>query len=266
MAKHKSAKRAASAQAEVAITKDKSPYVPQDDKLSFALDIRERNDLTPKQRQLIDILLDKNTKVVFVSGPAGTSKTFSAVYCGLKLLQNKSVSTITYVRTIVESASRSLGSLPGDESLKMEPFLIPLSEKLEEFLPKAQRERLIAEKKVRGIPVNYLRGASINAQFIVCDEAQNFDKKEMTTAITRLGKFSKIVFVADPDQSDINGKSGFMPMFDLFNDEASRAQGIHCFSFTKDDVVRSGILKYICERLESMPRGPKPEPMFPPKP
>lgn len=252
MSKHKAAKRATAGKPTGAITPDKSPYVPQDDKLSFPLDIRERNDITKKQRQLIDVILDKETKVVFVNGPAGTSKTFLAVYCGLKLLQNKAVSTITYVRTIVESASRSLGSLPGDEKLKMEPFLIPLVEKLEEFLIKPQRERLIAEEKVRGIPVNYLRGSSLNSQFIICDEAQNFDKKEMTTAITRLGKFSKIVFIADPDQSDINGKSGFMPLFDLFNDESSRAQGIHCFSFAKEDVVRSGILKYICERLDSI--------------
>ncbi len=263
--KNRSGKRAESAQVGDAGGKDKSTYVPQGSKIDFSLDIRERNDLTPKQRELIDLILDKETKVVFINGPAGSSKTFIALYCGLRLLQDRRVSHIAYIRTIIESASKSLGSLPGDQNLKMEPFLIPLVEKLDEFLPTTQKDRLLKENRIKGLPVNYLRGSSMNAQYIICDESQNFTRKEMTTAITRLGQFSKMIFVADPDQSDVNGASGFMPMFDLFNDEESRANGIHCFSFTKDDIVRSGILRYICERLESLPKAAKHEPMFPPK-
>lgn len=263
--KHRAGKRANEAKAPDATTKDKSVWVPQGSKIDFSLDIRERNDLTPKQRQLIDLILDKETKVVFINGPAGTSKTFIALYCGLKALQDRRVSHISYVRTIIESASKSLGSLPGDEKLKMEPFLMPLVEKLDEFLPTIQKDRLLKENRVKGIPVNYLRGASLNAQYIVVDESQNLTRKEMTTTITRLGQFSKMIFVGDDSQSDINGSSGFMPLFDLFNDESSRKEGIHCFSFTKNDIVRSGVLRYICERLESVPKQVKHEPMFPPK-
>jgi phosphate starvation-inducible protein PhoH len=102
----------------------------------------------------------------------------------------------------------------------------------------------------------------MNAQYIICDESQNFTFKELTTAITRLGKFSKIIILADPNQSDINGRSGFMPMFDLFNSEESKNQGIHCFSFTKDDIVRSGILRYISEKIENHNINHKTEPMF----
>lgn len=248
------AKRAQADKSVGAETKDTSPYIPQDNKIDFDLNIRERNDITPRQRELIDLILDKKTKVVFINGPAGTSKTFCAVLCGLKLLQARRVSHIAYVRTIVESASKSLGSLPGDERLKMEPFLIPLAEKMEEFLPASQRDRLIKEQRVKGIPVGYLRGSSMNTQFIICDEAQNYTRKEIVTSITRLGQFSKMVFVADPAQSDVNGNSGFMAFYDLFNDESSREKGIHCFSFTKDDIVRSGVLRYICERIETMPK------------
>lgn len=262
--KYRAGKREAGVDAPVAPT-DKSVWVPQGNKIDFSLNIRERNDLTSRQRELIDLILDKNTKVVFINGPAGTSKTFVALYCGLKLLQDRRISHISYVRTIIESASKSLGSLPGDEKLKMEPFLLPLVEKLDEFLPTIQKDRLLKENRVKGIPVNYLRGASLNAQYIVVDESQNLTRKEMTTTITRLGQFSKMIFVGDDSQSDINGQSGFMPMFDLFNDDSSRAEGIHCFSFTKDDIVRSGILRYICERLEGLPKPGKPEPMFPPK-
>lgn len=246
--------------------KDKSVLVPQKEKIGFELIIRERNDLTEKQKSLNDLILDKETKVVFINGPAGTSKTFCAIYCGLKLLNEKRVSDIVYVRTIIESASKSLGSLPGEMGLKMEPFLMPLMDKMHEFLPSEQVKKLIASECVRGIPVNYLRGASLNAQYIICDESQNFTFKELTTAITRLGQFSKIIILADPNQSDINGKSGFMPMFDLFNSEESKKQGIHCFSFTKDDIVRSGILRYISERIENHNMiHNKHEPMFPPK-
>lgn len=248
-------------------TKDKSVFVHQEEKIKFDLNIRERDDLTENQKRLNELILDKKTQVVFINGPAGTSKTFCAIYCGLKLLNERRISNIVYVRTIIESASRTLGSLPGDAALKMEPFLMPLMDKLDEFLPSIQAKKLMEEGTIKGIPINYLRGANLNSQYIICDESQNFTFKELTTAITRLGRFSKIIICADPNQSDINGKSGFMPMFDLFNNESDREQGIHCFSFTREDIVRSGILRYISEKIENhnLNHSAKHEPMFPPK-
>lgn len=77
--------------------------------------------------------------------------------------------------------------------------------------------------------------------------------KELLTLVTRLGRFSKMVLCGDVGQSDIAGPSGFMRFFDLFNDESSRAEGIHCFSFTKDDIVRNGILRHIMEKVEAAP-------------
>lgn len=235
------------------VTPDKSKYIYQRDKIKFSLNVRERNDLTVKQKEFIELVLDKNTKVIFVNGPAGTSKTFLAVYCALKLLNTGRVSDLVYIRSIVESASKSFGTLPGAESDKLAPFLMPLYDKLEELLPKHEIEQLDKDSRIAGTPINFLRGASINAKVVICDEAQNLDKKEMTTLLTRIGEFSKFLVLGDPTQSDINGKSGFMPMFDLFNDETSRNNGIHCFSFTHEDVVRSGILKYIVERIENLP-------------
>lgn len=244
---------------------DKSPLVFQRDKIAFELHIRERDDITPKQKELIDLILDKNTKVVFLSGPAGTSKTFVSVLAGLKLLQKHAVSDLLYIRSVVESASRSLGFLPGEAGDKMEPYMRPLQDKLEEMLPVPDVERLKKEKRLEACPVNFLRGASFNAKFILVDEAQNLDFKEITTVITRLGMFSKIIIAGDPSQSDINGKSGFQKFCDWFNDEESRKNGIHYFSFTKEDIVRSGILKYIVERIEAKTEQHSKEPMFPPK-
>lgn len=228
---------------------DKSPRVFQNDKIGYELDIQERYDLTEKQKQLIEIIEDKHTKVVFVQGPAGTSKTFTAVYAALKLMNKKAISDIVYVRSIAESASKSLGSLPGEANDKMAPFLMPLKDKVEELIPRQQVLALEKEERLQGIPVNYLRGASMNAKVIIVDEAQNLNKKELVTTLTRIGKYSKFIILGDANQSDIRD-SGFMALFDLFNDDISKNQGIHCFSFTREDIVRSGILKYIVERVE----------------
>lgn len=243
-------------------SQDRSPHVHQRDKLAFELNPREREDLTEKQRKFIELMTDKDTRLVFVEGPAGTSKTFMAVYCGLLLMKRRSVSDLLYVRSIAESASKSLGSLPGDQNLKMHPFLMPLYDKLDELLPRIEVDRLIKEERIQGIPINFLRGSSFNARFIVADESQNFDIKELTTLITRLGKFSKMVIAGDITQSDINGKSGFGKMISIFDDEESRQKGIHCFKFTKEDIVRSGILRFIVERLEKQSHQ---ESMFPPR-
>lgn len=230
--------------------RDLSPHVHQRDKIDWTLSIRERNDLTTKQKALRELILHKDTKVVFVSGPAGTSKTYLAVYCGLLLLQQRRMSHITFVRTIVESASKSLGTLPGEANDKMSPYLMPLMDKLEELLPTGEVKRLLAEERAKGMPINYLRGASMNAQYIVLEEAQNWSVKELTTALTRIGQYSKVIVIGDPGQSDLNGASGFAPLYELFNQPSSQEQGIHCVSFGKEDIVRSGILRHIIERIE----------------
>lgn len=241
---------------------DQSPLVHQRDKLDWDLSIRERNDLTEKQKALIELILDKHTKVVFISGPAGTSKTWLAVYCGLLLLQQRRVSHITFVRTIAESASKSLGYLPGELEDKIGPYLKPMMDKLEELLPSGDIKRLMTEDRINGLPINHLRGASLNAQYIVLEESQNWTSKELTTALTRIGQYSKCVVIGDPMQADINGASAFQPFYDLFNEPSSQEQGIHCLSFTKDDIVRSGILRHLINRIEwfnaNRAKGPSP--------
>lgn len=233
---------------------DKSVIIPQRTKINFDLDIYQRSDLTPKQKEFLNIALDKNTKMMFIDGPAGTSKTYLSILAGLQLINTRRISDIIYVRSAVESSDSKLGFLPGSSSEKMAPYIQPLLDKLEELLPKRDIDALLKEQRVSGMPVGFLRGLSWNAKVIVCDEAQNMGKKELITLITRLGEFSKIFVSGDILQSDINGKSGFKPIFDLFNDEISRTNGIYCFQFTKDDVVRSGILKFILEKVEQLPK------------
>jgi len=231
--------------------RDTSPKIHQNDKLRDTIKINER-ELTSKQNELLKKLLDKNTKMVFISGPAGTSKTFTSILAGLKLINEKKVSEIIYVRSAVESSDSKLGFLPGEMDEKMSPYIQPLVDKLEELLPKCDVEKLKKEERIHGFPINFLRGLNWNAKVIVADEAQNMTKKELTTLITRVGEFSKLFICGDPDQSDINGKSGFTSIMNVFDDEESRQNGIFIFKFDENDIVRSGLVKFILKKLKKI--------------
>jgi phosphate starvation-inducible PhoH-like protein len=231
--------------------KDTSPKVHQNEKIKESVRIDERQ-LTSKQIELLNLLQNKTTKLVFISGPAGTAKTYTSILAGLTLLNHKRVSEIIYVRSIVESSDSKLGFLPGEMDEKMSPYIQPLIDKLEELLPKHDIDKLKKEERIHGFPINFLRGLSWNAKCIVADEAQNMSKKELITLITRVGEFSKLFICGDPDQSDINGKSGFVPMMNVFDDEESRNNGIYVFKFDEEDIVRSGLVKFILKKLKNV--------------
>ncbi len=231
--------------------RDTSPKIPQNDKLKDCIKINDR-ELTPKQVELLKTLRDKDTKMVFISGPAGTSKTFTSVLAGLHLINEKRVSEIIYVRSAVESSDSKLGFLPGEMDDKLSPYVQPLIDKLEELLQRSDIEKLKKEERIHGFPINFLRGLNWNAKVIVADEAQNMTKKELITLITRVGEFSKLYICGDPDQSDINGKSGFTQIMNIFDDEESKQNGIFLFKFDDDDIVRSGLVKFILKKLKSI--------------
>lgn len=238
--------------AKTQIPKDTSPRVPQRDKINFTLNIRGL-EWTEKQKAFIELATSKESNIIFLSGPAGTSKTALAVYCSLLLLNEKRKSEIVYVRSVVESASHSMGYLPGLAEDKLKPYITPLVDKLEEFLSVGDINKLFEDNRIKPAPVNYLRGASYNANIIIVDESQNLDFKELTTVITRIGKFSKFFILGDPMQSDLKHKevSGFKPMFEIFDHEEAQKQGIYCVEFTKDDIMRSEILKFIINQIEN---------------
>jgi phosphate starvation-inducible protein PhoH len=130
--------------------------------------------------------------------------------------------------------------------------MAPLDDKLRELIPNNAGvvDELIKREIVQAMPVNFLRGSSWNNKIVVADEAQNFTFKELTTLLTRIGHNSQLFICGDYMQSDINGKSGFKSMFDLFNDDNSREKGIECFSFGFEDILRSEILSYIIKKIE----------------
>ena len=208
--------------------------------------------LTEKQKSLVRLSLQEDNKVIFISGPAGSTKTFMAVYCALKKLKKEEDLDLLYVRTVIESAEKGLGFLPGDIHEKLNPYMAPLDDKLRELIPQNSNtvDELIRREKVQAMPVNFLRGASWMNKIVVADEAQNFTFKELTTLLTRIGSNSQLFICGDYMQSDINGKSGFREMFNLFDDEKSKENGIHCFSFGFEDIKRSEILSYIIKKIE----------------
>lgn len=228
---------------------DHSPVIPQRSKLKSVLKIYHR-ELTNRQKQFLALASDKNTKIIFVSGPAGSAKTYLSVLHALTMLNEKKVSDLIYVRSAIESSERSIGLLPGTLDEKVGVYLQPLMDKLEEFLSKTDIDLLKREKRITGMPLSFLRGLNWNAKIIIADEAQNMTHKELLTLITRTGEFSKVFVIGDPDQSDINSKSGFIKMMSYFDDEESRQNGIHVFRLTEDDIVRSGLVQFIIRKVK----------------
>lgn len=231
------------------IKTDHSPVIPQRSKLKAVLKIFQR-EFTEKQKQFLALAADKSSKIVFVSGPAGTAKTYLSIYHALTMINEKRVSDLIYIRSAVECSDAKLGFLPGEADEKMTPYIQPLLEKLSEFLSKGDIDILMKEERVSGIPVGFLRGLNWNAKVIIADESQNMTYKELLTLITRTGEFSKVFILGDPEQSDINGKSGFLKMLSHFDDEESRQNGIHVFRFTEDDIVRSGLVQFIIRKVK----------------
>lgn len=232
---------------------DKSPKVFQREKVKEFFDIKDL-DWTPKQREFIDLALNKETKILLINGPAGSSKSILSVYCGLKLLNDKRISDVLYLRSAVESSDKALGYLPGTIDDKLHFYNLPFIDKLEELLSKGDINKLQKDNRVSMFPVNFCRGMSWNAKCLILDEAQNSTTKEIITVLTRLGKFSKCFVLADPSQTDLtNGKRGaFESIFSLLSDEESKQNGIHTFTFGQEDIMRSDLVRFLSEKFKKL--------------
>lgn len=232
---------------------DSSPHVHQRDKIKEFLTIKDLK-WTDKQKAFFDLALNKDVKVIFVNGPAGSSKSLLATYCSLKMLNAKKVSDIIYIRSAVESSDSKLGFLPGDADEKLHFYNLPFIEKLDELLSRSEVDRLEKEKRISMYPVNYARGMSWSARAIIFDESQNSTLKEITTVLTRLGQFSKCFVLADPMQTDLpHAKAGgFEKCFHLFNNEESKQQGIYTFEFQEEDIMRSELVKFLVKKFKEL--------------
>lgn len=204
--------------------------------------------ITDNQTAFYYLSQNEKTNMIFLNGPAGSAKSYIAVYTGLELLKDRKIDKIIYIRSVVESSSRSIGALPGELDDKFMPYAAVCLEKASEIVDKSTLNALIEQEYIKTIPVNFVRGLTFNNALVIVDEAQNLNKSELITILTRFGRHSKYIISGDLNQSDIKD-SGFKEMFTKFDTEFSRKNNIHCVNFDTSDIVRSQILKHICQVL-----------------
>ncbi len=184
----------------------------------------------------------------FGIGPAGTGKTYLAVAVGVTMLISGAVEKIVLSRPAVEAGER-LGFLPGDMKEKVDPYMQPLYDALNDFLPAKQVEKLMAEKRIEIAPLAFMRGRTLSNAFVVLDEAQNATSMQMKMFLTRLGEGSRMVITGDRTQVDLpRGVASGLA-------EAERilkgVKGVSFNYFTSKDVVRHPLVARIIEAYET---------------
>ena len=200
---------------------------------------------TNGQTKLIKEILNK--KILFVIGPAGTGKTFIAVSHAVSMLTSGLVDKIVISRPAVE-AGEKLGFLPGDLKEKIDPYLRPIYDSLDENLPKDKVMTLIENRKIEIAPIAYLRGRTLNNSYIILDEAQNTSPIQMKMFLTRLGENSKMVITGDITQIDLpfKNKSG---LIDAINN-LKKIKDISFVYLTEKDVVRHPLVQKIVKAYD----------------
>ncbi|WP_460774356.1 PhoH family protein [Microbacterium sp. GXF7504] len=193
------------------------------------------------QKQYVDAI-DENT-IVFGIGPAGTGKTYLAMAKAVQALQRKEVSRIILSRPAIEAGER-LGFLPGTLTDKIDPYLRPLYDALNEMLDPEIVPKLMATGTIEVAPLAYMRGRTLNDSFVVLDEAQNTTPEQMKMFLTRLGFGTKMVVTGDITQVDLpQGSSGLRLVTRVLKD----IDDIHFATLTSDDVVRHTLVGRIVD-------------------
>tara|TARA_R110001606_G_scaffold7837_1_gene34240 strand:+ start:73 stop:750 length:678 start_codon:yes stop_codon:yes gene_type:complete len=206
-------------------------------------------ELTEKQREFHQIMRDPQTRIVFISGPAGTAKTFLSVYTALYKYNEDKLLKILYLRSLAESAERGMGFLKGSIDDKFNPYMGPLEDKLDELLNGPEKKQIQDRKVLEAAPINFLRGCTWRDKVVIVDEAQNMTTRELTTIITRISRNTTLYLCGDSMQSDIKA-TGFNKFCNIFDDKESRLLGVHHLQFTKEDIMRDKIISYLVDKIE----------------
>lgn len=200
---------------------------------------------TPGQFEFIKIA--RKHDIVFAIGPAGTGKTYLSVALAVAAFKNHLVSKIILCRPAVE-AGESLGFLPGDFREKIDPYLRPLYDALEDMIPYEKLKYYLEKNQIEIIPLAYMRGRTLNNAFVILDEAQNATALQMKMFLTRLGANSKAIITGDITQIDLPSKtaSGLVQAQEIL----TGIDGVAFVYFTKADVVRHKLVKDILNAYE----------------
>lgn len=197
------------------------------------------------QKKYVDAI--KRSSIVFGVGPAGTGKTYLAVALAVYALKNKEIDKIILTRPAVE-AGEKLGFLPGDMNEKVDPYLRPLFDALQEMMGQDAYLRHIERGSIEIAPLAYMRGRTLSNSFIILDEAQNTTREQMKMFLTRMGENSRIVVTGDVTQIDLpkNVKSGMTDAIEVLDG----VEGIEIVKLTAKDVVRHELVTRIIQAYE----------------
>lgn len=200
---------------------------------------------TPNQR----LLIDESTKndLIFAIGPAGTGKTYTAIALAVKALKNREIKKIILSRPAVE-AGENLGFLPGDLKEKIDPYLQPLYDALQDMIPPRKLEDFMRDDIIQIAPLAFMRGRTLSNAFVILDEAQNTTINQLKMFLTRMGLNAKFIITGDVTQIDLprRSNSGLIFAMRLLN----KIESISIVEFNKNDIVRHRLVRDIVEAYE----------------
>ena len=200
---------------------------------------------TANQRRLVD-LFEKND-LLFAVGPAGSGKTYTAIALAVRALKEKQVRRVILTRPAVE-AGEKLGFLPGDMKEKLDPYLQPLYDALNDMIPAAKLQKYLEDGTVQIAPLAYMRGRTLDNAFVILDEAQNTTRSQIKMFLTRMGRNAKFIVTGDVTQIDLPRKSdsGLTRAMDTLRG----IEGIGMVEFDKRDIVCHPLVKYIVDAFD----------------
>jgi phosphate starvation-inducible protein PhoH and related proteins len=209
---------------------------------------------TPGQRDYVEKLRRDDLSLVFGVGPAGTGKTFLAVAAGAAELRAGKRERLVVARPAVE-AGEKLGFLPGALEDKVDPYMLPIWDALNECLGAQEVERRKERKEIEVAPLAFMRGRTLKNAFVIIDEAQNATIPQMKMVLTRLGRGSRMVITGDPSQTDLMDRtpSGLPHAMRILRD----VKGVTIAQLTRADVVRHELVGRIIEAYEADEQSPR---------
>lgn len=229
------------------IVKGKKPNVVTEDNLIlYGLNGKPITARTKNQQELVKAF-GKND-MMFAIGPAGSGKTYTAIALAVNALKTKQVRKIILSRPAVE-AGEKLGFLPGDMKDKIDPYLQPLYDALEDMIPPFKLKEYIDDHVIQIAPLAFMRGRTLSDAVIILDEAQNATNQQIKMFITRLGFNSKMIITGDVTQIDLpHGQSGLVNAMNILKD----VKGISHIEFCKQDIIRHKLVSRIVEAYEKI--------------
>jgi phosphate starvation-inducible PhoH-like protein len=232
---------------DTAIPKSVTAQIPEDEIDSVVLFTRNGIIRAKTQGQKEYIRQIKKNDIVFAVGPAGTGKTYLAVAMAVAAMKNREIVKIILARPAVE-AGESLGFLPGDLKEKVDPYLRPLYDALDDMIPPDKLKTYVERRVIEVVPLAYMRGRTLNNAFVILDEAQNASAMQMKMFLTRLGANSKAIITGDVTQIDLPVKtiSGLVQIKDILQN----IEGIQFCYFDRNDVVRHKLVKDIIDAYD----------------